>query len=124
MLQQNVQLSTILQKTKSNKWENRAYIKGLVLLVDLMLKQKLNDREGQLYFDLRNQYQEEYLSMIKAYNPIMHQVLLEEQHNLLLIHQDQNKIMQQQQQRIVEEEKAQYQHWLTLQKHSEKISLI
>ena len=116
MLQEILQSSFILEKTKITSWENRGYIQSLLLLFRLMKKQRLSPAEGQLYFLLRNKYQEEYMSLLKESDPIKYQIYLEEQQKLVMLQQDQNKIKQENQLRLIEEEKAEYEHWMALKK--------
>ena len=116
MLQEVMQSSFILEKTKITSWENRGYIQSLLLLFRLMKKQRLSPAEGQLYFLLRNKHQDEYMSLLKEIDPIKYQVYLEEQQKLVMLQQDQNKIKQENQLRIIEEEKAEYEQWMALRK--------
>jgi len=79
MIQEALQSYFILSKIKTTKWENRNYIKELLLLLRLMKKTKLSAAEGQLYFLLRNKYQQDFLQLLKDADPIKYRAFMEEQ---------------------------------------------
>lgn len=118
MLQEAIQSSFILDKIKKTSWENRGYIKELLILYNLMQKQKLSPAEGQYYFVLRNKYQEEYASLLKETNPIKYQVYVEEQQKLLEEQQNQIKIDFAQIEQKIKQEKEEYHQWLAIQKRA------
>jgi L-rhamnose mutarotase len=114
---QEIMLSTfILEKTKKTSWQNRGYIQRLLLLNRLMKKQKLSPAEGQLYFILRNKYQEEYMALLKESNPVKYQIYIEEQQKLLMLQQEEIKTRKELQAILIEEEKAVYEQWMSLKK--------
>ena len=108
MLEKAIQSPFILEKIKTTSWQNRNSIKDLLLLFRLMSKQKLSAAEGQLYFVLRNRYQEEYMYLLKETNPIKYRVCLEEQERLIQKDQDKQKTKALCQQQLVEEERKEY----------------
>lgn len=118
MLQEAMQSIFILEKIKNTSWENRGYIKDLLLLYRLTQKQKLSPAEGQHYFVLRYKFQEEYACLLKETNPIKYQVYIEEQQRLLEEKQDQLKIASVQKEKQIQQEKEEYQQWLALQKRA------
>lgn len=118
MLQEAIQSGFILDKIKKTSWENRGYIKELLILYNLMQKQKLSPAEGQHYFVLRNKYQEEYASLLKETNPIKYQVYVEEQQKLLEEQQNQIKIYFAQIEQKIKQEKEEYHQWLAIQKRA------
>ena len=118
MLETAIQSPFILEKIKTTSWQNRNSIKDLLLLFRLMSKQKLSAAEGQLYFVLRNRYQEEYMYLLKETNPIKYRVCLEEQERLIQKDQDKQKTKALCQQQLVEEERKEYEQWLALQKRA------
>jgi hypothetical protein len=118
MLQEAMQSIFILKKIKCTSWQNRGYIKDLLLLLSLMQKQKMSPAEGQHYFVLRNKYQEEYRCLLKETNPIKHQVYIEEQQRLSEEKQDQIKMASAQKEKQIQQEIEEYQKWLALQKRA------
>lgn len=118
MLQEAIQSFFILKKIKTTNWENRGYIKDLLLLYRLMQKQKLSPAEGQHYFVLRNKFHEEYACLLKENNPVRYQVYIEEQQRLSEDKQDQFKIATTQKEKQIQLEKEEYQQWLELQKRA------
>jgi hypothetical protein len=118
MLQEAMQSNFIFKKIKTTSWDNRGYIKDLLLLYRLMQKQKLSSAEGQHYFVLRNKFQEEYTHLLKETNPIKYHVYIEEEQKLLEDKQDQLKIATAQKEKQIQQEKEEYQQWLILQKRA------
>jgi hypothetical protein len=116
MVQEILQSPFILEKSKITKWENRAYIKNLLLLFRLMKKQKLSPPEGQLYFLLRNKYQEEYMGLLRESDPLKYQVYLEEQQKFFMLQQEQTKTLKAHHQLLVEQKQAEYEQWMALRK--------
>lgn len=118
MIQEALQSPFILEKIKGTSWENRKNINDMLLLFRLMKKNKLSPAEGQVYFLLRNQYEEAYVNLLREINPVKYQIYLEEQENLILqkAAAHQNEIERQQQ--LVEQERKEYEEWMFFQKRA------
>ena len=118
MLQEATQSPFILEKIKDTSWENRDIINDILLLFRLMKKNRLSAAEGQVYFLLRNKYDEAYMNLLRETDSMKYQMFLEEREKML--HQkelsNQNEIIKQQQ--LVEQEKKEYEEWLAFQKRA------
>ena len=69
----------LLEKINTAKQKNSRYINDLCWLYRIMQKQRLSPMEGQVYFLLRNKYQNEYMDLLKEKDPVKYQVYIEEQ---------------------------------------------
>jgi hypothetical protein len=118
MLQEARQSTFISNKIKTTSWENRHTIADMLRLRRLMLKQKLSPAEGQLYFLLRNKYEEVYIQLLKETNPIKYNIYIEEQEKLLY-HRKVEKIKEiEKQLQFVEQELKEHEAWLAFQKRA------
>ena len=115
MLQEAIQSPFILKQLQQTSWENRDYIKNLLLLFRFMQKQRLSPPEGQHYFGLRNQYQEEYLHLLKEINPHNYHIYLEERERLQNHQANQLQMKLARRQQIIAEERQAYEQWQSLQ---------
>jgi hypothetical protein len=115
MLPEALQSPFILNQIKVTDWSNRQFIKELLLLHQLMHKQKLSPAEGQHYFVLRNRYKESYLHLLKETDPVRYQVFLEEQEQLRQQSELATLTEALLQQQLVEAERKEYQAWLAFQ---------
>ncbi len=118
MINEAIKSPFILEKINRTSWEKRSYIKTLLLLFRLMQKQRLSPAEGQLYFLLRNQYQEDYLNLLKESHPLKYQIYLEEQEKLFNHQQFQKNKEQESHRLLVDEERKEYEQWMALQKRA------
>ena len=115
MIQEALQSYFILSKIKTTKWENRSYISQLLLMLKLMKKTRLSAAEGQLYFFLRNKYDQEFLHLLKENDPLQYRVFLEEQERMdfqqdIETMNKQNKIKT-----LINNEIDEYHQWLSIQ---------
>ncbi len=118
MIQDVINSPFILDKIKDTSWENRKSINDMLLLFRLMKKHKLSPAEGQVYFLLRNKYEDVYLNLLREMDSNRYQIYLQEQEELF--HEKkvaiQNEIERQQQ--LVEQERKEYDEWLVFQKRA------
>lgn len=108
----------LMAKIRTTAWEKRRQVNDLLLLFRLMNKQRLSPAEGQLYFLLRNNYEQDYLQLLKENDPLRYQVYLEEQEKMKQQQQVYKLKEKEQQQLFVEQERKEYQLWLSLQKRA------
>jgi len=116
MIKEALQSVFIVNKIKATSWEDRKYINHLMLLLRLMKKSKLSAAEGQLYFLLRNKYEEEYLQLLKETAPERYRFFIEDRE---LQHKHKEAEMESQEQRIAKQisrELAEYKQWIAIQK--------
>ncbi len=118
MLQEALTSPFILEQIKITPWENRRAIHDLLLLYRLMNKQRLSPAEGQLYFLLRNKYEEGYVQLLKENHPLRYQVYLEEQEKMQNQQEEQINQEKVRQQALVEQERKEYEEWLAIQKRA------
>ena len=118
MKQDNLQSPFIFEKIKDISCENHKSINDLFLLFRLMKKNKLSPAEGQVYFLLRNKYENAYLNLLQEMNPIKYQIYLEEQEKLLLQNESSHQNEIERQQQLVQQEKEEYEEWLMFQKRA------
>jgi hypothetical protein len=118
MLQEAIESPFISKKIKLTSWENRNTIEDMLRLRRLMLKQKLSPAEGQIYFLLRNKYEEAYVNLLKETNPIKYQVYIEEQEKLISQREAEKIKDIERQLQFVEQELKEYEAWLAFQKRA------
>jgi hypothetical protein len=103
------------QQLKATDWKNRAELHQQVLLYRLMKKKRLSAIEGQLYFHLRNRYQESYVQLLKEMNPVAYKAYLEQQEALLCRQSMEQQSLADRQREWIAQEKREYAMWLSLQ---------
>jgi len=118
MKQDTLESPFIFEKIKDISCENHKSINDLFLLFRLMKKNKLSPAEGQVYFLLRNKYEDAYMNLLQEMNPLKYQIYLEEQEKLLLEKETSHQNEIERQQQLVEQEKKEYQEWLMFQKRA------
>jgi len=118
MLEEAMQTPYILEKIKDTSWENRTIINDILLLFRLMKKNRLSAAEGQVYFLLRNKYEEVYMNLLREMDSMKYQIFLEEREKMLHQKELSNQSEIEKQQQIVEQEKKEYEAWLAFQKRA------
>jgi DNA replication initiation complex subunit (GINS family) len=116
MLKDELQSLFIINKIKTTGWQNRIYINHILLMLRMMKKSKLSPAEGQLFFLLRNKYENEYLQLLKENDQEKYRAFMEDREVQLNYKEAEAESKQQKIAKRIKQELEEYKEWITIQK--------
>lgn len=116
MIKEEIQSLFIINKIKNTAWQNRIYINHILLMLRMMNKSKLSPAEGQLFFLLRNKYENEYLQLLKENDPEKYRAFIEDREVQLKYKEAEAESKEQKIAKQIKQELEEYNEWIAIQK--------